>query len=692
MRGNGIAVIGLSMLFTLTAVTSFGYIGVTAVGVALLLIGVAILLYLYVIKQKRGLQLLALSVITLILCGISLLGFSFKERQKSNAVGNLYGTTSLIEGTVIDMPLSGDSYLYVIRVDAKQKYDLLLTSADDLGGRVYDRFKGCVTFSDLKNNAKHADIVATPYKDSASFYDGKGFGVRAMLSATRRYTSACVDRYLEGDTNALVKGILLGDASEMTIKTRASFNAVGLSHMIVISGLHMTIVVTLFLLFLPHGINRRWNLLLMLLPIIIYGALSGFGPSVIRAGVCSTLFIISKVMMYDSRPINNLGLTAIIVCLLWPQVATSVSFQLSYFATAGIVIIHPIVRNYLSKKRIRHGVKTILSVFMVTVSARLMVLPYSVMYFKTLTPFSIIANVTLMWVASAVIYFGMIMVLSSLAGFLMPLTYIAVFVCKSSADICILLVRLMSSMPFSSVFISRYLILMSICLIALIVAVITITRKRWVRKALTITICIVTVLTVSVSLINSLELTVVAVSKGCTVVTYQGQTIVLGDDDALSDSSTLSVALASRGIKRVDVLDLHKIEKSKVTSLVGLYEPEVVVVPKKSQPSSTDSILIFDNNGTHITLSSGLKLTVYDDYAVIKAGFMTLAIADDTADLTGKGQFDYILCRGRAMGDARVWIMHPVSKALAIDSKKVYNSKSDRFNFRLNRVFGLISE
>ena len=146
-------------------------------------------------------------------------------------------------------------------------------------------------------------------------------------------------------TAPLLKAFLTGDRSGLSRKTVQVFRGSGGAHLLALSGLHIGILY-LFLsrLLWPLGNSPRARgirYVLTVLAAALFTLLTGASPSIVRA----FLFIfINETARLTGRPRNALRVlsTALLVQLvLDPSAITSVGFQLSYLAMAGIFILYP---------------------------------------------------------------------------------------------------------------------------------------------------------------------------------------------------------------------------------------------------------------------------------------------------------------------------------------------------------------
>ena len=160
----------------------------------------------------------------------------------------------------------------------------------------------------------------------------------------------------------------------------------GLIHIVVVSGFNISLVGLLIL----NSLKKFGQIayLSSFLGIILYSTLVGLEPPVLRALIMGSIVIIARVKGEESNQIYLLFIAAYIMILLNPLILTSLSFQLSFMATLGILIFTPIFDQIFPKA---------LSDLSASLSAQVMVIPILALNFKQVSIISPIANLLTLW-------------------------------------------------------------------------------------------------------------------------------------------------------------------------------------------------------------------------------------------------------------------------------------------------------
>ena len=132
---------------------------------------------------------------------------------------------------------------------------------------------------------------------------------------------------------------LTGDKSAMDDGDYLAMQETGLAHLFAVSGLHCAFLVTLLALL----ISRRQRLLCAVtIPLLLfYMVMVGMSPSVVRACIMQIFLLIAPLFRRGSDPLTSLAAALLVILLCNPFAAASVSLQLSFSATLGLVLLSP---------------------------------------------------------------------------------------------------------------------------------------------------------------------------------------------------------------------------------------------------------------------------------------------------------------------------------------------------------------
>jgi competence protein ComEC len=203
---------------------------------------------------------------------------------------------------------------------------------------------------------------------------------------------------------ALSRAILLGDRSGIEDELELDFKRSGLYHLIAISGGHMVVIAAIFyFIFKKMRLGYRWVNVASGLAICLYAFLAGGGPTVNRAALVVVLFFIGKALDRPVDLLNILGASAILLFLQNPRNLFDISFQLTYAATLGIVLLSPAIMKFFSFI----PYKKFGQINAVSLGAQLGTAPFSAVNFNIMGGWAFLPYLPVIPLMSAVLGFGL---------------------------------------------------------------------------------------------------------------------------------------------------------------------------------------------------------------------------------------------------------------------------------------------
>jgi competence protein ComEC len=227
----------------------------------------------------------------------------------------------------------------------------------------------------------------------------RGFHPTRALTVARKRIAVQIEAWLGRPQSGLATGLLLGDKRGIDDELRSKINALGIGHILAVSGLHVGYV-ALVLLFLARLLRtpRHANVLIVGLGLLGYVLLTGAPASVVRASIMAVLFTWGQSLERRASGWNLLGAAAIISLLIDPRGLYTVSFQLSFSAVAGILYIYPPLRAAVQRTTAgewiysHRAAQYTIDLFLVGLGAQMGVLPVILLVFHAISMWVLAAN------------------------------------------------------------------------------------------------------------------------------------------------------------------------------------------------------------------------------------------------------------------------------------------------------------
>lgn len=423
-------------------------------------------------------------------------------------------------------------------------------------------------------------ITVNGGQEEATYHQGKGIFLlgyaRGQIEAVRvdrvpgKYFAAklrrditnTLDSVFPADTAGFAKALLLGDSTGLTYEQDTAFKVSGIRHVIAVSGLHVSILFAM--VYLLAGKRRVMTALLGIPVLLLFAAVAGFTPSVVRACVMQLLMILALLFNKEYDPPTALAFSVLLMLLVNPLTITSVSFQLSVGCMIGIFLFCQKTNNYLMRligapagKDFRGDLcRWLTGGISVTFSAMAVTTPLSILYFGTVSIGGVITNLLTLWVISFIFYGIM---LSCLLGAVwLPLGSTVAWVVSWPVRYVLTVAKAIAAVPLASVYTCSLYILLWVALCYILFSVFLLSKKK--RPVLLVACMLVGfVMCVAASWIeprlDAMRVTVIDVGQGQSVLLQSKGKYYLvdcGGDNAEITADTVSELLLSQGIFRLD--------------------------------------------------------------------------------------------------------------------------------------------
>jgi len=351
----------------------------------------------------------------------------------------------LITGTVIEPPDYRDTYTNLrIKVTAVDTGDQELPIKDTLFEKSFllarvpknekyeygdvIRLRGTLKTPPENEDFSYRDYLAAQgihsYMTNAEVTvlpEKRANPIVAALYAFKQRSFDNIYRMFPDPESSLLAGILLGVDTGLTDKLQQAFKNTGTAHIIAISGFNISIIAGIFFTLFSKLFGDRRGAFFAILGIALYTFIVGASAAVVRAAVMGVAALFAKQVGRRQVGLNTLLFVAALMCVWNPLYVWDVGFQLSFFATLGLIIYGTPFSEFADRVIARilpastaERVAELFSEFvLLTLAAQLTTIPIMAYHFQRISLVSFIANPFILPPQPAVMILGGLAVLVS---------------------------------------------------------------------------------------------------------------------------------------------------------------------------------------------------------------------------------------------------------------------------------------
>lgn len=319
-----------------------------------------------------------------------------------NRLDKLSDTYISGEFLVVDGPQNRGKYysatVEAIKSDNLKKGDRLYITFTEGNVKLSQKFKAQVLVSSNKDSKYKAynyseKIYLNGYAKNIKPLDEYDFVLKTVDSTRKYIKTKILENYSLKEASTML-ALLTGDDSYFTNNFDYNVKATGLSHIMVVSGMHLTVIVSLFLLFFEGVIyNRYLKAFIIFITVLLVMAVCGFTMSILRAGITYLLMALALLIKRQSVAENTLGGAVTLILIANPFAVLGLSLQLSVLSTFGILAIALPAIDFLKLGKIKN--KLVLSLCgegAISLSALLITMPLTIYLFGYTSNIALITN------------------------------------------------------------------------------------------------------------------------------------------------------------------------------------------------------------------------------------------------------------------------------------------------------------
>lgn len=251
-----------------------------------------------------------------------------------------------------------------------------------------------------------------------------------VISKIANYNYLIIEKKLDNlfkkDISGLIKGIVLGDKSNIDEDIEENFRISGISHILAVSGLHVSYIIFAFNLLFKKSFGKRNVKFIIILFLIFYMFLTGFSPSIVRASIMNIIILGSGLFHRKNDLATSVSLSLLIILIYNPFLIENIGLQFSYMATIGIVLLQKNIKKLLKSIKIKNKkwkyklstkilkiISKVQEIASVTISAQISILPIMIYHFNIFGTYFLLSNLLISILVGPVLILSLITIILS---------------------------------------------------------------------------------------------------------------------------------------------------------------------------------------------------------------------------------------------------------------------------------------
>ncbi len=269
----------------------------------------------------------------------------------------------------------------------------------------------------------------------------------SFIHNIQKYIRDTINGTLTDEEGNLLLAILLGDKDKLSEDIQESFKTSNLSHMLAVSGAHVSYIILGLTYVLQNSIIGKKNgKIVCIIFLLAFMAITNFTPSVTRACIMAILTLFSSIIYRKSDVYTNISVVALITLIFNPYSLLDLGFQLSYGGTIGIIIFIKRIQEKKSNSKVINYIK---QMALVSIYANIIIIPIMMYHFNTVSFTFIISNIMASPILGIIVITGFLFIIASIT--VKPLTRLIAIFIKPILSILIKISQICSKLPFSNI-------------------------------------------------------------------------------------------------------------------------------------------------------------------------------------------------------------------------------------------------
>lgn len=392
--------------------------------VAILCIGISALITLaFVLFRKNSLNKGVLVALIFIILAVRLVAVSVSIDSRSSAI---YGKTADITAQIIEIDKSTNTFtsLSLKTIDSSlseakgiKLKGIFMSDTKALPGDIISA-RAVFSKQDDKYSAQNFGegyYYAAEIEKIYSF-DKKSFSFHRIIYNLRTTISSAIERAGKDNEGAVLKALIIGDKSDISEELNTSVRNSGVSHMLVVSGMHLGIVCGVLMNLVKRRLKPFLSVIIGVVSALFILLVCLFHVSILRASIAYIIMLFSLVLKRDADSLSALGFGVIVAVFAMPYIFYNVAFLLSITATFAVLYPAQLLIDAVDFElfgTLGKLFRYVYDILVISLCSMVCILPITVAYFEQIALAAPLTNLAVSLAISLALIIGVFAVLVS---------------------------------------------------------------------------------------------------------------------------------------------------------------------------------------------------------------------------------------------------------------------------------------
>ncbi len=238
----------------------------------------------------------------------------------------------------------------------------------------------------------------------------------SWIFSIRKSIANKIDEMQRPQSVGLLKGLVLGDKSEIDNETKMEFINSGVAHVLAVSGQQVGFIAIIFIILFGR-VNIYLRTTLTIVTLVFFLLITGLQAAVLRATIMAFVVFTASLNGREINAWNTISIAALIILLIDVNQLFDPGFQLSFVAVMATIGLYPYFSDWLKGLNLKNKfIKGLLIMFFMSLAAQIGVLPFTNFYFGKISIVSLITNLFVIPAISVILANAMLMLFVSLVS------------------------------------------------------------------------------------------------------------------------------------------------------------------------------------------------------------------------------------------------------------------------------------